>query len=56
MGFILMSGNSEHGSTGGYARQEGIEKIYTDQDQKMIDYARARLDIHEARMRRENPC
>jgi hypothetical protein len=26
-------------------RQEGIEKIYSEQDQKMIDYAKARLDI-----------
>lgn len=27
------------------SRQEGIEKIYIDQDQKMVDYARDRLEV-----------
>jgi hypothetical protein len=27
------------------SRQEGIEKIYVDQDQKMVDYARGRLEV-----------
>ena len=26
-------------------RQEGIEKIYVDQDQEMVDYARGRLEV-----------